>query len=180
MKSTKVGLCGLIAVTVAMVACGDDSQSSDDTVVMQVETTVPAETSTVVDTTVVPQTTAPADTMAPMTTAAPVPAPVPLPAVKILGVSEGSGSGEAFVRIDKKPEGWAKFNVSMRASGGDSARTTVLAVQDGASEVLITVNALEFFDVAPLRVSVSWVNDAGVKSEVASFVCEAGITRSGC
>lgn len=181
----KIATRGSVVVAIAVLAlaaCGDDDSSSTETVADTTMTatmdTVAADTTaeTTIDTTV--DTTAEAvtaDTQAPDTTAA-----AALPPVKVLAVALGAGGSEAFVTVDKKPEGWDTFNVSMSAEGIPSERVTVVDVQSTASGVIVIVDAGKFFGVKPLNVAVSWTNAAGEKSEIASFACAAGITRSGC
>lgn len=181
MKFSRVYISTAIVLTVGLGACGDDSSSTDDSTVMQIgtaapeESTVPVETVAPVETAAQTTVAAPAETSPPSTAAT-----VVLPAVQILGVSQGAGGAEAFVTLDEDPEGWAKFDVSMSAAGADETSVKVLDAQQASSGFLLIVDASKFFGSAPLNVSVSWANDAGDKSEVASFVCGAGITAAGC
>lgn len=99
--------------------------------------------------------------------------------IEILSVGAGGGSGEMTIVVDEKPEGWARFKVSLDGPNSSSMRATILDVQDMGSGVAIIVSTAEYSGGAPMTVAVSWANDANVTSALAYAKCSNGVPLSG-
>ena len=99
--------------------------------------------------------------------------------IEILRVGAGGGSGEMTIVVDEKPEGWARFKVSLDGPNSSSMRATILDVQDMGSGVAIIVSTAEYSGGAPMTVAVSWANDANVTSALAYAKCSNGVPLSG-
>lgn len=99
--------------------------------------------------------------------------------IEILSVGAGGGSGEMTIVVDEKPEGWARFKVSLDGPNSSSMRATILDVQDMGSGVAIIVSTAEYSGGAPMTVAVSWANDDDVTSALAYTKCSNGVPLSG-
>ena len=99
--------------------------------------------------------------------------------IEILSVGAGGGSGEMTIVVDEKPEGWARFKVSLDGPNSSSMRAKILDVQDMGSGVAIIVSTAEYSGGAPMTVAVSWANDDDVTSALAYTKCSNGVPLSG-
>ena len=99
--------------------------------------------------------------------------------IEILRVGAGGGSGEMTIVVDEKPEGWARFKVSLDGPNSSSMRAKILDVQDMGSGVAIIVSTAEYSGGAPMTVAVSWANDDDVTSALAYTKCSNGVPLSG-
>lgn len=99
--------------------------------------------------------------------------------VEILSIGAGGGSGEMTIVVDEKPEGWARFKVSLDGPDSTSMRAKVLDVQDIGSGVAIIVSTADYSGGAPLTVAVSWANEADITSSIAYAKCSNGVPLTG-
>jgi hypothetical protein len=156
----------LVAATFVLTSCSS-SESTD------VETTLAPETSMATESTMTES------TAAPETTASLEEDAEGLEPIEILSVGAGGGSGEMTIVVDEKPEGWARFKVSLDGPDSSSMRAKILDVQDIGTGVAIIVSTSDYSGGAPMTVAVSWANEADVTSALAYAKCSNGVPLSG-
>lgn len=157
----------LIATATLVLASCSSSESTD------VETTQATETTTVMESTTT-ESIVEAETSTSLEEAA-----QGLDPIEILSVGAAGGSGEMTIVVDEKPEGWARFKVSLDGPDSTSMRAKILDVQDIASGVAIIVSTAEYSGGAPMTVAVSWANEGNVTSALAYATCSTGVPLSG-
>lgn len=153
----------LVAATFVLTSCSSN-ESTD------VETTLAPETSMATESTM---------TVAPETTASLEGDAEGLEPIEILSVGAGGGSGEMTIVVDEKPEGWARFKVSLDGPDSSSMRAKILDVQDIGTGVAIIVSTSDYSGGAPMTVAVSWANETDVTSALAYAKCSNGVPLSG-
>ena len=156
----------LIATATLVLASCSSSESTDVETTQATETTTVTESST--ESTVAVETSTSLEEVA-----------QGLDPVEILSVGAAGGSGEMTIVVDEKPEGWARFKVSLDGPDSTSMRAKILDVQDIGSGVAIIVSTAEYSGGAPMTVAVSWVNDDDVTSALAYAKCSNGVPLSG-
>ena len=156
----------LIATATLVLASCSSSESTDVETTQATETTTVTESST--ESTVAVETSTSLEEVA-----------QGLDPVEILSVGAAGGSGEMTIVVDEKPEGWARFKVSLDGPDSTSMRAKILDVQDIGSGVAIIVSTAEYSGGAPMTVAVSWANDDDVTSALAYAECSNGVPLSG-
>lgn len=156
-----------IAVSTFVLVSCSSSEPSDVETSLVPETSIDTEPTTT-ETTAAPETSTSLEEVA-----------EGLAPIEILSVGAGGGSGEMTIVVDEKPEGWARFKVSLDGPDSSSMRAKILDVQDIGSGVAIIVSTAEYSGGAPMTVAVSWANEADVTSALAYAKCSNGVPLSG-